>query len=89
MKLDPKRLGVAVAGMIVILWIACSAMVALAPGPMVLVTGHMVSADLADFSWSLTWTGFAIGLLAWVVSAAVAAGLVAWTYNRLSGIGAS
>lgn len=85
MTLDPKRLGLAVAVATAILWLLCSAAVSIVPGPAMTITGHMVHGDLSDFAWSLSWGGVLIGLVAWTISAAVAAWLVAWTYNRLAG----
>lgn len=83
MKLDAKGLTLAVAIVTAVLWILCSASVWMAPGPTMRLTGHMVHADLSQFSWSLTWGGVLIGLVSWTVAAAVPGALIAWTYNRL------
>jgi hypothetical protein len=68
-----------------ILWIICSAMVAVMPGPMMSITGHMYHANLEALEWTLTLAGFVIGLVGWVVSAAAAGWLIGWSYNRLEG----
>lgn len=85
MTLDAKRLALAAAIVTTILWLLCSAAVSLAKGPTMTITGHMVHANLNEFVWSLSWSGVLIGLAAWTVSSAVAAWLLAWTYNRLAG----
>ena len=85
MRWDARGLALAVALATAVLWILCSAFVMLAPGPAMGVTGHMMHGDLTDFSWSLTWSGFLVGLVSWMILAAACAWLVAWTYNRLAG----
>lgn len=83
MKLDPKGLALAVAIVTAVLWILCSVFVSIAPGPAMGITGHMVHADLSEFTWSLSWGGVLVGLVSWTLAAAVPAWLIAWTYNRL------
>ena len=83
MKLDAKGLALAIAIVTTVLWVLCSAFVAMAPGPAMGITGHMVHADLSEFYWSLTWGGFFVGLVSWTITAAITAWLIAWTYNRL------
>lgn len=85
MRLDAKRLALATAMITAILWLLCSAAVSLAPAPTMMITGYMVHADLSTVSWSLSWGAVLIGLVAWTISTAVAAWLLAWTYNRLHG----
>jgi 2TM family of unknown function (DUF5676) len=85
MTLDAKRLALAAAVVTAILWLLCSASVSLAPAPMMTITGYMVHADLSEFSWSLSWGAVLVGLVAWTISTTVAAWLLAWTYNHLSG----
>jgi hypothetical protein len=85
MMLDAKRLALATAIVTAILWLLCSTAVSLAPGPTMTITGYMVHADLSEFAWSLSWGAVLVGLVAWAIATAVAAWLLAWTYNRLSG----
>lgn len=85
MTLDTKRLALATAIVTAILWLLCSAAVSLAPAPTMAITGYMVHADLSEFSWAVSWGAVLVGLVAWTVSTAVAAWLLAWTYNRLAG----
>ena len=58
---------------------------ALFPGPTGILMGHMLHGNLEDFSWTLTWGGFFMGLVSWVLTAAAAGWLVGWFYNRLGG----
>ena len=82
MNLNAKSLAMSFVSVSAFIWIACSLLVALLPGPMMSMTAHMFHSDLAGFSWTLTWTGFVVGLVAWTLWAAVAGWLTAWTYNR-------
>lgn len=83
MNLDENRLAVAFGTVTALLWVICSASVALMPGAMMAMTGHMFHASMEGISWTLTWPGFLLGLVAWVVWAAVAGWLIGWCYNRL------
>lgn len=83
MKLDTTRFGLAFGGTAALLWVICSALVALLPAPMLSMTGHMLHVDTAGFDWTLTWTGFFLGLISWVVWSLLAGWLVGWLYNRL------
>ncbi len=85
MKCDANRLFVATAGAFAIIWIICSALVAILPGQMLGMSGHMIHADFAAMSWTLTWAGFVIGLVAWSVSAGITAWLIGTIYNKLLG----
>ena len=84
MTLDAKRLALAAAIVTAFLWLVCSAAVSLAPGPSMTVALQMMHAQRGEFAWHLSWGGVLIGLVAWTMSAAVAAWLLAWTYNRLA-----
>ena len=84
MNLSAKSLAMSFASATAVLWAACSLLVALLPGPMMAMTAHMFHSDMAGFSWTLTWTGFFMGLVAWTLWAAVAGWLIAWTYNRFT-----
>ena len=85
MNLDEKKLALSLGGTTAALWIICTVLVALMPGPMGTLTGHMLHGNLENFGWTLTWPGFFIRLVTWVLWAAAAGWLVAWFYNRLGG----
>ena len=68
-----------------LLWVICSVLAALLPHTMLQMTAHMIHVDLVDISWTLTWSGFFVGLLGWVVLAGITAALLAAIYNRLVG----
>ena len=65
-----------------LLWVVCSVLVAPFPQYMLLTT-HMVHVDITQMSWTLTWSGFLVGLLGWMILAGAAAALLAVIYNRL------
>ena len=64
-----------------ILWVICSLLVALSPGPMTSMTGHMIHMDLGQASLAMSLTGFIIGLIGWVILAAGFAWLLGTIYN--------
>ena len=68
-----------------LLWVICSVLVALLPRYMLQMTAHMIHVDLVDISWTLTWSGFFVGLLGWLILAGITAALLAAIYNRLVG----
>ena len=84
MTFDPTRLALAAAIVTASLWLVCSAAVSVAPGPSMTVALQMMHAQPGEFTWHLSWRGVLIGLVAWTIWAAVAAWLLAWTYNRLA-----
>ncbi len=83
MSLDANRLAISFGTTSAVLWIICSVLVALMPGAMMTMTGHMFHASMEGISWTLTWPRFLLGLVAWVVWAAVAGWLIGRCYNRL------
>lgn len=85
MKLDANRLAASFALTAVGSWLVCSLLVAMMPMLMVAVTKHMLHAEMIDFTWHLTGSGFLLGLISWVAWAAVAGWLIAQTYNKLGG----
>jgi hypothetical protein len=62
-SLHATKFGVASAVAFSILWLICSAIVALAPDPMIAVTGHMVHADFGELAWTLNWAGVLEGAI--------------------------
>lgn len=83
MKLDAKTLALAAALAAAISFTVCAALVWLAPGPAMSVTGAMVHANLAGVTWSLTPGNFVAGLLAWTIVSGLLGWLAAGLYNRL------
>ena len=83
MRLSPNKFAIACAGAFVILWVVCSATVYLLPDAMMYFTGHMMHADLSAMAWTLTGTGFVVGLVAWAFCAWITAWLIAIIYNKL------
>ncbi len=85
MKLDSGRLAIALGGTTAILWIVCSALVALFSGAMMTMSGHMLHMDATAFAWTLTLPGFLVGLVSWTICAAFAGWLIGWIYNTTGG----
>ncbi len=83
MKLDANRLAISLGVATALLWIICSALVVFLPSPMMSITGHMVHADLQGADWSMTWTGFLVGLVSWTISAGAGGWLIGKIYNFL------
>ena len=81
MKLDANGLAISLGSATALLWFFCSTLVAILPSPMMSITGHMLHADMQELGWSLTWTGFFVGLISWTISAAAAGWLIAKIYN--------
>ncbi|MFT5452781.1 MAG: hypothetical protein ACI9N9_002279 [Enterobacterales bacterium] len=83
MKLNPITLGIASAITTAVLWVICSLLVVLLPGFMTHMTAGMMHDAVASISLTMTWLGFIYGLICWVISAAIAAWLLAIVYNQL------
>lgn len=83
MHLVANKLAIASAITAAILWIICSAVVAVWPGPSMTLFGHMIHMDLSGIPVMLGWTGFIIGIVAWVIVAAITGWLIAAFYNSL------
>ena len=66
-----------------LLWVICSVLVAFFPNAMLQMSAHMFHIDAAQINWQLTWYGFLLGLISWVIIAAIAGLLLAAIYNRL------
>ena len=84
MKMSAQALAVAVAAAFAIIWTLCSLLVLLFPSNMLTMTEHMFHADLDEFRWTLTWTGYVIGMLTWIVWAGITGWLAATIYNKVS-----
>lgn len=83
MKNRTLRVATAAAGATGILWALCSLIFLYQPEMMIRLTGHMLHADLSSISFSLSWTGFLVGLLGWMVTAAALALTSIGLYNLL------
>jgi hypothetical protein len=68
-----------------LLWGICSVFVALFPHYMLLMTTHMIHVDITQMGWTLTWSGFLVGLVGWMILAGVAGALLAVIYNQMVG----
>ena len=82
MKFNPITLGIASAIVAAVLWVVCSLLVVLLPEFMTHMTAGMMH-DAVAMSLSMSWLGFIYGLIGWVISAAIAAWLLAIAYNQL------
>ncbi len=82
MTLNINKFAISTAIAFSILWIICSAFVAVIPNPSMALTGTMVHADLSAMTWSLTWSSFIIGLAGWAIIGGITAWLIAFFYNR-------
>lgn len=85
MKLDAIKLGVATAIVFAVVWVICSLLVVFVPGAMMGMSGHMLHADLGAANWTMHWTGFFTGLVAWSVLGGLIVSAVAAVYNGLLG----
>ena len=85
MKIVAVKLGAATAAVFAAIWVICSALVMLIPGPMMQMSGHMLHADLSGLGWSMHWSGFFVGLVLWSVIPGLLVWAVAGLYNRFSG----
>lgn len=83
MNIDTTRLALTLGGTTAVLWTLCSALVAIQPALMMSITAHMIHADMDGFGWTLTWTGFFVGLISWTLCAAATGWLIGWIYNTL------
>ena len=81
MNIDTRRLALSVGAAIAVLWTICSALVAIQPALMMSITAHMMHANMDGVGWTMTWTGFFVGLISWTICAAVTGWLIGWIYN--------
>ena len=56
---------------------------------MMSMSGYMIHANVEGLSWTMTWGGFVVGLLAWTICAAAVGWLIGWIYNYLGDTGGS
>ena len=84
MKLDTSKIAISSAAAFALVWLLCSLLVLALPSSMMNMSGHMVHGDLSDMGWHMTFTGVALGLLAWSFVAGLTGGLIAYVYNKLN-----
>lgn len=83
MKLNTNRFAMATAISFSVLWVICSALVALAPKSSAYLTNIMLHAKIPAPFWILTWEGFFIGLITWSIVGGITAWLITFVYNHL------
>jgi hypothetical protein len=84
MKINPLNLGLASAITAGVVWIICSLLVWMIPGPMMTTTGNMTHMDMSRFGRMLSPIGIVWGLVIWSLFAGIFAWLLATVYNFLS-----
>lgn len=85
MKINSLNFALASAITAAILWILCSLLVWIMPGPMMNTTGNMVHMDMSKFGWVLSPLGVFWGLIIWSLFVGIFAWLLATIYNLLNG----
>ncbi|MDH3493913.1 MAG: DUF5676 family membrane protein [Acidobacteriota bacterium] len=83
MKINPISFGIASATAAAVFWLLCSAVVAMIPGPMMNMSGHMVHANLEGAMWTLTFSGVITGLVVWSLFSGLFGWVLALIYNLL------
>jgi H+/Cl- antiporter ClcA len=83
MRINPTKFALAGAITTAIIWVVCSILVFAMPSPMMNMSGHMVHANLGDMNWTLSLTGFVVGLISWSLSVGIFGWILAYIYNTL------
>ncbi len=81
MKINALNFGFASAITTAIAWVICYSFVWAMPGTAKNVTGQMMHMDMDQIGWTLSSTGFVLGLVAWSVVVGIFATLLATIYN--------
>lgn len=81
MYIKPTVIGLATAAAFAVAWTICSLFVVFLPSPMMSMSGHMVHGDFTMMNWTMGFSGFLIGLLAWIIVSGFIAWLAAVFYN--------
>ena len=81
MLVNTKQMVIAWSIAAALLWVICSLLVALSPGSMTIMTGHMIHMELGHTTLAMSLTGFVVGLIGWVILAAGFAWLLGTIYN--------
>lgn len=77
------KFAAACAGTAAIFWVACSALVFAMPQAMMQMTAHMLHMSLPQLEWTMSWSGFCLGLLSWSALSGIAGLVLAFVYNQL------
>ena len=85
MLVNTKKMVIAWSIAAAVLWAICSLLVALSPGSMTTMTGHMIHMDLGHTGLAMSLTGFVVGLIGWIALAACFAWLLGTIYNYADG----
>lgn len=83
MKLNANKFALAAAISFAALWVLCTLLVAVLPSQAMHVSGAMLHSDMMTWGWDMHWSGLLIGLVAWSITAGLAAWLTATIYNCL------
>lgn len=84
-KLDVRAAALATGGISTLFYALCTAFFALVPEPAaVYVTAGVLHIDSTGLNRQMTSGTVVVGLLVWGLGTAVAAGAMAWLYNRLA-----
>lgn len=84
MNIHAVKFGISCGLAAAILWVFCSALVALLPGAMLSMSGNMMHMQLGSLGWHLTIAGVVSGLVAWTVVSGIAGWVVISIYNRIT-----
>ena len=87
MLVNTKQMVIAWSIAAALLWVICSLLVALSPGGMTAMTGHMIHMDLGHTNLAMSLTGFIVGLIGWIILAAGFAWLLGTIYNYVGNRG--
>jgi uncharacterized protein DUF5676 len=84
MKIDSISLGKSFAVVSALIWVICSLLVMVVPGPMMSMSGDMMHMDFTGMAWTMNLVGFFIGLVIWTALAFVTGWAIGHFYNRFS-----
>jgi hypothetical protein len=84
MRLDVKALTVVAAVISAVIYAVCCGFYAAAPEATARFISYVLHLDLTGISQIITWGSFFAGLVFWTATAALAAAVLAWLYNRLA-----
>ena len=84
MKLNVKAIAVAHAAVAGILFVLCRLLFTLAPDATLAGMKYLLHTDWTGIAVPVTWGGFFLGLVVWMVFAALVGALWAWLYNRIA-----
>ena len=83
MRINPTKFALAGVITAAVFWVLCSVLVFILPNMMMNMSGHMIHANLSHMNWTLSLTGFVIGLISWSIIAGLFGWILAYLYNLL------